>query len=103
MSPNPGAENMTNAEMADLRGELFGVKILLISCLTQVAGTAPDPLAHLEAAGRAALEGIMKAAPSNIRPQYLRAFQNAAAGIVSQAIEAAKVPHEPTPPRDRLQ
>ena len=36
---------MTNAELADLRGALFGVKILLVSCLTQVAGTAPDPLA----------------------------------------------------------
>jgi hypothetical protein len=94
---------MTNAELADLRGELFGVKILLISCLTQVAGTAPNPLAHLDAVGQEALAGIMKAAPSNIRQQHLRAFQNAAAGIVSQAIEAAKVPHEPTPRRDRLQ
>jgi hypothetical protein len=94
---------MTNAELADLRGALFGVKILLVSCLTQVAGTAPDPLAHLDAVGRVALKWIMNAAPSNVRPQYLRAFQNAAAGIVSQAIEAAKVPHEPTPPRDRLQ
>jgi hypothetical protein len=94
---------MTNADLAELRGEIFGVKILLMSCLTQVAGTAPEPLAHLAETQKQALEGILKASPSNIRPQHLRAFQNAAAGIVVQAIEAAKVPHEQVPPPGQRQ
>ena len=94
---------MTNEELSELRGEIFGVKILLMSCLTQVAGTAPDPIAHLDATQKEAIEGIARAKPSNIRPQHLRAFQNAAAGIVAQAIEAAKVPHTPIPPPEKRQ
>ena len=94
---------MTNAELAELRGEIFGVKILLMSCLTQVAGTAPDPVAHLVETQNQAVEGILRSSPSNIRPQHLRIFQDAAAGIVVQAIEAAKVPHEPVPPPGQRQ
>jgi hypothetical protein len=100
---NSGAIDVTNEELAELRGEIFGVKILLMACLTQVAGTAPDPVAHLDATQKEAVDGILRATPSNIRPQHLRVFQNAAAGIVVQAIEAAKVPHTPTPPPGRLQ
>lgn len=94
---------MTNRELAELRGEIFGVKILLMNCLTQIAGTAPDAEAHLDRIQKEAVDGIVKANPANIRSQNLRDFQNAAAGIVVQAIEAAKVPHVPTPPREKLQ
>ena len=94
---------MTSAELVDLRGEIFGLKILLMSCLTQIAATAPDPVAGLDWMKKEALVGIARASPSNVQTKHLRAFQNAAAGIVTQAVEAAKVPHVPTPPREKLQ
>jgi hypothetical protein len=86
---------MTNAELAELRGEMFGVKVILFNCLSFIAGLTDDPVAHLDAIQAQALDGIMRAEHSAVRPQHLRTFQNAAAGIVVQAIEGSKAIHTP--------
>lgn len=81
---------MTNTELAELRGEIYGLKILLFNCISFIAGQADDPVAHLDQIQEHAVFGIAQAAPSNIRPAHLDGFRAAAAGIVVQAVEAAK-------------
>jgi hypothetical protein len=89
---------MIRTELAELRGEIFGCKILLLNCISFIAGLTTDPAAHLETIQTAALEGTVAANPSNIRPHDLDTFRSAAAGIVVQAIESAKVAHELSSP-----
>jgi hypothetical protein len=84
---------MTNAEAAELRGELFGVKVLLFNCLSFIAGQTDDPIAHLDEIQRQAIFGIAQAGHSGIRPNHLEPFRHAAAGIVAQAVEGAKEVH----------
>jgi hypothetical protein len=84
---------MTNAELAELRGEIFGCKILLFNCISFIAGQTENPAAHLKTIQTAALEGIVAAKPSTIRPQHLETFHAAAAGIVVQAVESATAAH----------
>jgi hypothetical protein len=78
------------AGSATIRGELFGVKVLLVNCLTFVAGQTDDPIAHLDEIQRQAIFGIAQAGHSGIRPNYLEPFRHAAAGIVAQAVDGAK-------------
>jgi hypothetical protein len=84
---------MTNAELAELRGEIFGVKMLLFNCLSFIAGRFDDPIAYLDEIQRQSVFGIAQADHSGIRPQHLQAFRNAAVGIVAQAVEAIKETH----------
>jgi hypothetical protein len=94
---------MTAAELAELRGELFGLKVLLMNNLTQTAHSMPNPVAYLDDLAEQSYRGVAEARPTNISANHLRKFQDAAAGIIVQAVEAAKVPHVPTPPRGQLQ
>jgi hypothetical protein len=84
---------MTNAELAELRGEIFGVKALLFNVLSFIAGRFDDPMAYLDEIQRQSVFGIAQAGHSGIRPQHLQIFRSAAAGIVAQAVEAAKEAH----------
>ncbi len=93
---------MTNAELAELRGEIFGCKIIMFNILSEIAGMKPDPQTYLATLEQAAIEGIAKApTPATVRPQHLRAFQNAAAGIVAQALEAVRAAHRLATPQGR--
>ncbi len=92
---------MTRSELAELRGEIFGCKILLFNCIGFIAGLTDDPGAHLATIETAALEGIVAATTSNIRRPDLDRFHAAAAGIVVQAIEAAKAAHQLSSPQGR--
>lgn len=92
---------MTNAELAELRGEIFGCKILLFNCISFIAGLTDDPAAHLKTIQTAAIDGILRAPPTNIRPQHLEAFRNAAAGIVAQAIEGSTAAYHLSAPQGR--
>ena len=40
---------MTNAELADLRGEIFGLKVLLFNVLSAITANSLDPVATIEA------------------------------------------------------
>lgn len=81
---------MTNAEAAELRGELFGLKVLLFNCLSFIAGRLDDPDAYLDELQRQSIYGIAQASHDKVRPQNLQLFRSAAAGIVAQAIEGTK-------------
>lgn len=94
---------MTKQQMVELRGEIFGLKILLMNTLAQVVSVMPDAVARLDELQRQAAEGIARTQPTNIPLAWLRDFQNAAAGVVVQAVEAAKVPHGLVPPPGRRQ
>jgi hypothetical protein len=39
---------MTNAEIAELRGEIYALKVLLGSCLSFIAALTDDAKSHLE-------------------------------------------------------
>ena len=84
---------MTNAELAELRGELFGLKIVLFNCLSFIAGRFDDPIAYLDEVQRQSVYGIAQGSHDKVRPQHLQPFRAAAAGIVAQAIEATKEAH----------
>ncbi len=79
---------MTNQELAELRGEIFGLKVLLFNALAEIAATKPNLSAHLETLRTESLEGIMAADHSKILPAHLPKFRSAAAGIVVQALDA---------------
>jgi hypothetical protein len=96
-------ETMTNAELAELRGEIFGLKILLLNCMSFIAGCTDNPDSHLNAIQEQAIAGIAHATHDAVRPQTLRSFQGAAAGLVLQAVEAAKATPQQVPPRLRMQ
>jgi hypothetical protein len=85
---------MTNAELAELRGELFGV--LLFNCLSFIAGRFDDPAAYLDEIQRQSGFGIAQATHGGVHPLHLQAFRNAAAGIIVQAVEAAREAHSRT-------
>jgi hypothetical protein len=94
---------MTGAEEAELRGEIFGLKILLLNIIGDVARHASDPIAYLDRLQKQSGEGIARTTVGNVKPAHMRAFQNAAAGIVVQAVEATKAVLIPTPPQSELQ
>jgi hypothetical protein len=94
---------MTNAEAAELRGEIFGLKIILNNCLAFIAALTDNPEHHLDEIQNEAIAGIAKATNQSVRPQHIQTFRAAAAGLVLQSVEAAKAIDVPIPPRERLQ
>lgn len=94
---------MTNSEIAELRGELFGLKVLLLNCLAFQAGHTNAPLAHLSSLRDQALAGIAEGEHSAVRPQHIAVFRAAAAGIVVQATEAASAVFPQGALRSKLQ
>jgi len=84
---------MTNAELAELRGEIYGLKVLLFSCVSFIAGRFDEPLAYLDELQRQTVLGIAQGTHDKVRPQHLQLFREAAAGIVAQAIERTTAVH----------
>jgi hypothetical protein len=52
---------MTNAELAELRGELFGLKILLFNCMSFYCWRTDIPERHLNTIQEQAIAGITHA------------------------------------------
>lgn len=94
---------MTSSEEAEIRGEIFGLKILLFNFISELAGRGDEPLKYLDALQKQAVQGIVQAKNEAVKPAHMRKFQEAAAGIVVQAVEGAKAVLIPTPPPSRLQ
>jgi hypothetical protein len=94
---------MTNAELAELRGEIYGLKILLFNCLAFIANLTEDPVQHLETIKDETIAGIAHATNEAVKPAHLEKFQGAAAGIVLQAVEAAKAAPAQPPQRRPVQ
>jgi hypothetical protein len=86
---------MTEAELASLRGEIFGLKIIVVTTLSHLVAHAADPIATLDEIERQSAIGIASSTPADISPAYLEVFRNAAAATVLQAAEVAKIRHEP--------
>ena len=81
---------MTKDEVARLRGELFGLQVLVMHCLCFVAANVEHPRRHLQEFRDAAVEGVLQAEAAGISPRYLRQFQNSATSVVCQCMEAAQ-------------
>ena len=86
-----------------MRGEIYALKILLINCLGFIAAITDDPGSHLQAVQDQSIEGIARSRHGKVKAAYLRNFQDAAAGIVLQAIEGAKVASAQVEKPERLQ
>jgi hypothetical protein len=84
---------VTNAELAELRGEVFGLKTLLFNCISFIAGQFDDPNSYLDELQTQTVAGIAQGTHDKIRPQNLQIFRASAAGIVVQAIEGTKEVH----------
>lgn len=84
---------MTNVEAAELRGEIFGLKILLFNCLSSAAATRANPDDYLDEVEQHAVFGIAQAHHSAVQPGHTQRFRDAAAGIIAQAIEAVREAH----------
>ena len=82
---------MTNADIAEMRGELYALKIMLVNCLGFIAALTDDPTSHLDAIQNEAIEGIAGSTNDKVKPAHLRTFHAAAVGIVLQVVEEAKV------------
>ena len=82
---------MTNAEVAELRGQIFGLKIMLINCIGFIAAITDDPDVHLDAIQTQTIVGIGTATNDQVKPAHIQAFRAAAAGLVLQVVEGAKV------------
>jgi hypothetical protein len=95
---------MTNAEEAELRGEIFGLKILVMNLISRTAGvTEEDRTAFLDALVKQSGAGIVKATNSAVKPAFLNTFHAAAMGIVLQCADAARVTPQQAPPLRPLQ
>jgi hypothetical protein len=94
---------MTNLEAAIFRGEFFGLKILVLNCLSEIAAAKTDPATFLSQVEEQAVAGIAQATSADVRLHHLQQFRNAAAGIVAQAIEVVRETHSRSASPPRLQ
>jgi len=82
---------MTNAEFAELRGEIYGLKILLGNCLGFIAAITDDADAHLQTLQDESIAGIATSTNDKVKAAHLQTFRAAAAGVVLQLVEGAAV------------
>ena len=94
---------MTTSDIAELRGEIFGLKILLVNCFEFISAITDDPIQHLNAIQNEAIEGIASAENQKVKPAHVDMFRGAAAGIVLQVVEGAKVASAQEPKLRSLQ
>lgn len=92
---------MTPAELAELRGQLFGLEALVANLLSFQAGITDDPISHLEAIQRESLSGIASGRNTDVRPAHLDRYRGAAASVVLRLVALAQTIHIPTEPRDQ--
>ena len=94
---------MTNSDIAELRGEIYGLKILLVNCLSFISAHTTDADNHLDTILNDAVQGIASAKNDKVKPAHLPIFRAASAGIVSQVTQAAKIGARQVPRQETLQ
>jgi hypothetical protein len=72
---------MTNAGIAELRGEVYGLKVMLVNAIGFIAALTDDPTDHLQATQNAAIAGIATSTNDKVKATHLRTFRAAAAGL----------------------
>lgn len=82
---------MSQQDMAQFRGELFGLRILVIHCLSSMAANVDDPLAMLQRLGETVLESLEREPCDGVPPRHIAAFRGTAATVIAQCIEVAQV------------
>jgi hypothetical protein len=81
---------MTTNELAEIRGEIQGLKTLVAQCLGFISNLTDDPVLHLNEIQTACLEGIAASTDDRLKEAFQRRRMDAAARIVLQLVEAAK-------------
>jgi len=81
---------MTGKERAELKGELFGLQVLVMQSLCFIAARTDDPLRHLEVIRDSAVAGIAVEPKADVLSRYFQTFQAAAAHVVVQCVGAAQ-------------
>lgn len=81
---------MTRKDVAQLKGELFGLQVLVMQSLCFIAAHTDDPVRHLNGIRDSAVAGISGEPNADVPPRYLEIFQEAAAGLVVQCVAAAQ-------------
>ena len=81
---------MTRKDAVQLKGEVFGLQVLVMQSLCFIAAHTDNPVRHLATLRDAAVEGISENPNDDVLPRYLDVFQQAAAGVVMQCIDAAQ-------------
>ena len=81
---------MTRKDVAELKGELFGLQVLVMQSLCFIAAHTENPVRHLNGLRDAAIAGISGEPKTDIPPRHLQVFQQAAADVVLHCVEAAQ-------------
>ena len=81
---------MTSKDAAQLKGELFGLEVLVMQSLCFIAAHTEDPIRHLRWMRDSAVAGISEEPRANILHRHLDVFQQAAADVVMRCVEAAE-------------
>lgn len=95
---------MTNAQEAELRGEIFGLKVLVANLLSRAAGfVEEDRPVFFNTLMEQSIPGIAQATNPNVKAAYLDTFQAAALGVVQQLVDAARKAPAQAPPQRPMQ
>ena len=86
---------VTPQEYAKLMGELYGLKILAIVALGNVAKSHPNPGNFLTSIHNEALRGIATAEYQGLGPDQQIEYRTAAASVLGEAIDALKMTLSP--------
>jgi len=81
---------LTKKDVAQLKGELFGLQVLVMQSLCFIAAHTDDPVRHLNGIRDSAVAGISGEPNMDVPPRYLEIFQEAAADLVVQCVAAAQ-------------
>jgi hypothetical protein len=66
---------MTNADIAELRGEVYGLKVMLVNAIGFIAALTDDPTDHLQAIQNAAIAGIATSTNDKVKATHLQTFR----------------------------
>ena len=88
LSEAKGGRIVTNEELAKFRGEFLGLKILVLSCVWELAQRQADPEAFLNDVRERAAREIANADPIDVRRAHLDVFREAAEKMVVRAVDA---------------
>jgi hypothetical protein len=89
-SAHSGEGDLTRKDVAQLKGELFGLQVLVMQSLCFIAAHTEDPVRHLNGIRDSAVAGISGELNMDVPPRYLEIFQEAAADLVFQCVAAAQ-------------
>jgi hypothetical protein len=88
---------MTDYDIAETRGELFALKLIIAPCLKFLAAHYDDPVGFLATLEKNIVDGAKTAAPAYVLAQHQETFVRAATGWAATVIEGARSKSGPTP------